>query len=132
MKDLLLYIWQLPQNILGLVVQCFYKKHRIGDYYGTKVYWLKNFGSAVCLGKYILIDVRFNHPRIVSHEYGHHCQSLMLGWLYLIVVGLPSVTQLKIGSWLKSLGYPKMSDNYYNRFPENWADRLGGVEREAK
>jgi hypothetical protein len=47
----------------------------------------------------------------------------MTGPLYLIVVGLPSIIQNILGK----LGI--ISDlNYYKRYPENWANKLVGIE----
>lgn len=131
-KDFLLYVWQLPQNLAGFVlsrkaVEC---NSLTPLSYRVKVYWVKNFfGSAVSLGQYIIIDEMFMNTgvsmeNVKKHEYGHSRQSVMLGWLYLPVVGLPSLVRNiyarvrhKDGKW------------YYGGFPENWADRLGGVKR---
>lgn len=60
------------------------------------------------------------------HEYGHAKQSAMLGPLYLLVVGIPSLMRVLYRKWhIKKYGYNWQ--NYYKGFPENWADRLGGV-----
>jgi hypothetical protein len=60
------------------------------------------------------------------HEYGHALQSVLLGPLYLIVVGIPSLSRVAYSKW-----YYKKSGrswkNYFKGFPENWADKLGGV-----
>lgn len=57
----------------------------------------------------------------LTHEYGHTLQSLLLGPLYLFVVGIPSAL------WAKNYTR-KMMDagvSYFSVFPENWANRLG-------
>jgi hypothetical protein len=48
----------------------------------------------------------------------------MLGPLYLFIVGIPSVTMnmLTKAKILKR-------ENYYKRWPETWADKLGKVKR---
>jgi hypothetical protein len=66
----------------------------------------------------------------VRHELGHSLQSRYLGPLYLFVVGIPSiygnlVNRGKHRNWTAS----EKALWYYNRFPENWADKLGGVKR---
>lgn len=82
----------------------------------------RKFG--ISLGEYIIIDKRFCGEKTVRHEYGHTKQSRMLGPLYLILVGIPSV----VFHWLTRFGVLEVS-KYYQRYPENWADRLGGVDR---
>jgi len=51
----------------------------------------------------------------------------MLGPLYLLVVGIPSLVRVIY----RKFHYKKYGlnwENYYNGFPENWADRLGGIQ----
>ena len=115
MKNILLYLWQLPQNLLGLAVIAFTKAEKKGDIYHTDGY---RFG--VSLGNYIIFGGFFNSTD-KKHEIGHQLQSLYLGWLYLLVIGLPSV----IGNLLNRV----IDFDYYKQPWEAWADRLGGVER---
>lgn len=63
------------------------------------------------------------NDRLLVHEYGHTIQSLILGPLYLPIVGVPSVI------WLKT---PRLSrrrhdaqSSYYAFYTERWANRLG-------
>jgi len=47
--------------------------------------------------------------------------------LYLLVVGIPSLMRVLYRKWHnKMYGYNWL--NYYKGFPENWADKLGGVK----
>lgn len=64
--------------------------------------------------------------RTKKHEYGHSKQSLYLGPLYLIVVGLPSIT------WAELYKNFKREISYYDVYPENWADKLGEVNRNGR
>ena len=50
-------------------------------------------------------------------------QSRMLGWLYLFVIGIPSI--LWAAWWNEG-----QNRSYYSFYTERWADRLGGVERD--
>lgn len=115
MKKILLYLWQLPQNLLGLLVIAFTKARKRGVVYATGG---RRFG--VSLGKYIIFGGYYSVTSI-KHEQGHQKQSLYLGWLYLIVIGLPSVT----GNLLNRV----IDFDYYRQPWEAWADRLGGVIR---
>ena len=115
-------LWQLPQVLLAYLVILFSKSKYKEDYSGIKIYETeKRFG--ISLGTMIILYSYYNE-KTLKHEYGHTRQSLMLGPLYLIIVGLPSITMNIISRFNK-----KFAANYYNRWPENWADELGKVER---
>lgn len=116
MKSFLLYIWQLPQNLAGLLVLLITKANK-NLYYG--VYTWK-YLSGVCLGNYIFLYKVV--PSIdVKHERGHQKQSKYLGWFYLVIIGLPSL--------IGNLIYRVHPFDYYNQPWEKWADKLGGVKR---
>ena len=96
--------------------------------------WFKQLsGSCISLGDYIILDYCYLGHRssvAVAHEYGHQRQSLFLGWLYLLVVGLPFLVRnlwdrTFHGNWLPC----RREKWHYDGFPERWADALGGVLR---
>lgn len=128
-----LYVWQLPQNILGFVLSLFGKKHEIS---GIIFYsFNKFFDSGISLGQYIIIDSRYFYYSLgylyntLRHEYGHSLQSKKLGWLYLLIVGIPSVARNIFDRLFhKKWTYLQRYDWYYSGFPENWANQLGGIE----
>jgi len=92
------------------------------NYESSKVYHTsKKFG--VSLGKYIIVYALVDKETI-QHEYGHSKQSLYLGPLYLIIIGIPSFTM----NLLTRMGVLS-NERYYKRWPENWADQLEGVKR---
>jgi hypothetical protein len=74
-----------------------YYKNKAKSIFGfadAKVIDLKNKNiGAVSLGQYIFIfsDYGKDEMRIIKHEYGHTRQSHILGPLYLLVVGVPSI-----------------------------------------
>ena len=119
----LLYLWQLPQHIVGLLLVQLLSCRYYQDYCSARVYVTRT-PVGVSLGDYIIV---YGHPEAIEcipHEWGHTLQSRRLGPLYLLLVGLPSIG-MNIFSRLKIMN----EDRYYLRWPENWADRLGGVER---
>ena len=132
MKKVLLWLWQLPQNLLGLLVILFTGAKRTS--YESISHWLiknpdntKYFG--VSLGSYIIFG---NYPDKLSfkHEQGHQKQSMYLGPLYLLIIGLPSI----IGNVFDRLFHKKWPvskriSRYYKLPWEAWADKLGDVER---
>jgi len=124
MKWLILYLWQLPQHLLALVIYLIVNGASFHYYSKTTPVTLitHKYRFGVSLGTYIFLPV--NHKRsILLHEWGHSVQSKMLGPLYLIVVGIPSIT-MNILSIIGILN----PENYYKRWPESWADKLGGVD----
>lgn len=130
MAKLILFVWQLPQHILAGILFLIFRKiyiypgYSIVENHQVKVYLFLGFPGGISLGNYIFLNARIASKRTIAHEYGHSRQSLYLGPLYLLIVGLPSITMN-----LMSRKNPEFAKNYYNRFPENWADKLGNVNR---
>lgn len=119
--SILLYLWQLPQNLLGLLFLFVLKgetRHRLGS---IRFYFLDAFPGGITLGEYIIVGTK--QDLTVRHEFGHVLQSRMLGPLYLIVIGLPSLLWAWLGDRIAS------GKSYYWFYAEAWADRLGGVRR---
>src|SRR5262249_33841032 len=92
-------------------------------------------GGSVSLGLFVFYnerESRWFYPRSGTrgHEYGHTFQSRWLGPLYLPLVGTASVLRL-----LYALAYGEATGRrwrgYFDGWPENQADRLGGVDRAA-
>ena len=80
--------------------------------------------GGISLGKYIIVN-QWSTKKTIMHEYGHCLQSKKLGWLYLAVIGLPSIVWAMLyGSVVKST-----KNGYYKFYTESWADKLGGVKR---
>lgn len=130
----LLLIWELPQNIAGafyfIIHGVFAKTFIIDDGDSFEMYSDKQKG-AVSLGVFRVYKSEYygNAAQFVKltrkHEDGHRRQSKMLGPLYLIVIGLPSLIWATLHSYVKRLG----AVDYYSFYTEKWADRLGGVKR---
>ena len=126
MKKILLYLWQLPQNLLGLAV-IFFSKASIGTWVKDIYFTKHHFG--VSLGNYIILSVNCDVMDI-KHETGHQKQSLYLGWLYLPLIGLPSACgNIWDRLFHKKWYYTARIRWYYKQPWEAWADKLGGVKR---
>ena len=119
MKRVITYLWCLPQNLLGLFFLLFIRgeeRHALG---GINFYYVKGFAGGISLGKYIILGDKCD--KSVRHEYGHCLQSKMLGPLYLMVVGLPSLIHA---------GFCRCNNHsYFDYWCEKWADKLGNVKR---
>jgi hypothetical protein len=61
--------------------------------------------------------------RLLVHEYGHTIQSLILGPVYLIAMGIPST----IWGFSPALNRKRKEDqiSYFSFFTEKWANQLG-------
>lgn len=134
-KKILLYAWQLPQNLLGLAVRAWYRRGEPGTDWSRAAYpvphtryscaditWSKSMRGGIALGEYIVINY-YSDQTLVKHETGHFRQSRMLGWLYLIIIGLPSLL------WAATHKVIAPKKSYYWFYTERWADRLAGIER---
>ena len=133
MISAMLFIWELPQNLLGLLVFVIMKnrrrivkiereKHRFfieTPYTGVSLGWIVFWTPAGNRFIYLINDCRM-------HELGHARQSARLGPFYLLVVGISSLSRVFYRWWyLKRHKQNWM--NYYNGYPENRADVLGGI-----
>lgn len=137
LKDL----WQFPQLWLGFALLFIYtvpnpKKFKKKERYKeTSVYYIEGFPNGISLSQTIILNsIYLNIPdsvreKTIMHEYGHFIQSQIFGPLYLIVIGLPSIVMNIISIFSRKFGKGKFANNYYNRWPESWADKLGGVDR---
>ena len=127
-------IWQLPQHIIAYIIMLV--KHKsiqsMTNDDGIRYYLVDNlFNSGISLGNYIFLDSNgYYDYKTIKHEHGHQIQSLMLGPLYLIVIGLPSITGNIINRITRMYFRKYYDPNFYYKQPwEAWADRLGGVDR---
>lgn len=120
--DILLYLWQLPQNLLGWVLMRVMAPgtlYRRGD---VRILRSARMRGGISLGRYIIVSTHLWHPDLERHEWGHCLQSRLLGPLYLPVIGLPS---LLWAIWWN----PGRSASYFSFYTERWADRLAGIDR---
>lgn len=122
MKEFILnWVWQAPQNILGATYKLLLtnrKKIKTSSIYVKKfnaeVYHHK-FTGGISLGKYIFVYNNKNKGLIIRHECGHVKQSKILGPLYLLVIGIPSIIHAAISSG---------KNNYFNFYTERWANKI--------
>lgn len=120
MKKVLLWLWQLPQHLLGLVLILFtLAKSTLEDstVYIAYADWFRRMG--ICLGDIIIIGQDSCNGFTIDHEKMHQQQSHLLGPIYLFTVGIVSIIR-NIYARLtnKSISW------YYNSWPENW--HVGG------
>lgn len=112
-------LYTLPQTLIGAILYLILRPKKRND--GTYEW---NLGGGICLGKFIFVD-RWSTETRIKHEKGHQKQSDMLGWLYLIVIGIPSFVWATMWTYIPYFH----KKNYYKFYTESWADKLGGVNR---
>lgn len=123
-RNLILFIWQLPQHLLAilyigyLVMMC--KDLGVDSRYKQAIVIPCVMRGAVTLGCYVFVGLNSEYRKTVKHELGHTIQSKILGPLYLIVIGIPSITYCGLRRLFPSL----RKKNYYNFFSEKSADYL--------
>lgn len=129
-KNFIESIWTFPQNALGFIITKIYKATPYTTYKDANVYsW--NINGGMSLGEYIFVSYTDEDPsahrvqQLIKHEYGHTIQSKYLGWVYLLVIGLPSLIWANCFKKYRA----KTGKSYYSFYTESWADKLGGVER---
>jgi hypothetical protein len=124
--QLVLWLWQMPQNIIGEILAFYYggctSFYRTGRYNRVAVVSSDRMRGGISLGNIIILPEFFS-DKTLKHELGHCRQSLYLGWLYLIIIGLPSII------WAALYGIPKIRErySYYDFYTERLANNLGSV-----
>lgn len=123
-RNLILFIWQLPQHIVALiyfgylVMMC--KDLDVDSRYKQAIVIPCVMRGAVTLGNYVFVGLNSEYRKTVKHELGHTIQSKILGPLYLIVIGIPSITYCGLRRIFPSL----RKKNYYDFYTEKWANNL--------
>ena len=108
--------WGFPQTLAGAVLFLVFLRSRHFRYReAVATQW--PLAGGVSLGLFIFVS----HESLCYHEYGHFLQSLLLGPLYLPVVGLPSL----VWALLYKRSRRSRLRAYESVFPENWAETLG-------
>lgn len=124
------------QSLLGFFVFMLNVKEKHFMYHGAVVTVWKS-KSSVSLGMFVFVTEspyfydklkgiyteEELSKRLLVHEYGHTIQSLILGPLYLIVMGVPST----MWGFLPSLHNKRVEKqiSYFSFFTERWANYLG-------
>lgn len=119
--NVLQWTWGMPQTLAGAVL---YMKHRNDEHFsyrGAKATaW--DCDKGVSLGRFIFVP-KNSSDFILDHEYGHTIQSLILGPLYLPLIGAPSLAWNRIPYFERHR--QKTGRSYYSVIFENTANLLG-------
>ncbi|MBQ9827232.1 MAG: hypothetical protein IJM62_00965 [Lachnospiraceae bacterium] len=133
-RYILAMIWQCTWGILQTLAGFFvflrfirYPHKRFRGSIATQ--WKSDTGISLGLFIFYGSGVRAGNEgaiyleKIQTHEYGHCIQSLILGPLYLLVIGIPSVCWANVDALERRRRRNNVS--YYSFYPERWANALG-------
>ena len=123
------WVWQLPQNLLGYLYKTItntFIVYKPKDSNTSITYYANILSGSVSLGNYIFLgDSHQDDKKVILHETGHCKQSKILGPLYLLVIGLPSIIWATLYSFIP---YFNKNYNYYDFYTEKWANELIGLK----
>lgn len=123
---LLQWTWGFAQTFIGFLVFLIFLRSPHFLYQGAVVtIWPIKAGS-MSVGGFLFLHPGWQpgNQRLLAHEYGHTIQSLILGPLYLFVIGIPSFL------WALPNASRYRSDRripYSALYTEKWADRNGSL-----
>ena len=126
---LLQWTWGFPQTFLGFLYTGLLRLNgwRSRPYECAIATYHQSAYGYVSLGMYFTFPGELN-LHTAEHEYGHSIQSAILGPLYLLVIGIPSLMWAAFGKRYRT----KYGVSYYAFYTERWADKLGKVDRKTR
>ncbi|MBQ3108013.1 MAG: hypothetical protein IJC67_00230 [Clostridia bacterium] len=127
--------WGILQTLLGLVLFLLHRGAKHYTYHGAIITeWSSR--ASISLGLFVFVTKEpffagklSAYPkqelaaRLLVHEYGHTVQSLILGPLYLLVMGIPSSLWANLPALARRRREQGIS--YFAFFTERWANTLG-------
>lgn len=116
---ILLFIWQLPQNIIAVLMLPFLGKlELIACRNYTFCFIGEKMQGGISLGSFVYVSKSLSkYETHIAHELdGHTVDSKYFGPLYLFIIGIPSIC------WA-GLRNTKKHPNYYTFYTEKWANK---------
>lgn len=124
---IILFIWQLPQAIVGLLMMPFLKnKQLVADRHYNFCWRSETMTGGISLGPFAFASMRQKEQGIAHETDGHTVDSKIFGWLYLFIIGIPSVV------W--AMTYDSNKHCYHSFYTEKRANKHAklGVSNECK
>lgn len=122
------FTWGFLQNAYGLlaflILTVRTPSRKIEIYHGAVVaYWDKCYSMSSGMFIFYGHENSSDGRSVIVHEYGHALQSLVLGPLFFLVIGIPSVIWAFSPHFIKLRRYGRRT--YLDFYPESWANRWG-------
>lgn len=116
---MLLFIWQLPQNIIAVFMLPFLGKLELIACRNYAFCFIgEKMQGGISLGNFIYVSKSLSkYETHIAHELdGHTVDSKYFGPLYLFIIGIPSIC------WA-GFRDTKKHPNYYEFYTERWANK---------
>ncbi len=122
------FTWGLPQNLAGLCHYLLTLGKPRSRYHGAFVTRVRRkcFSGGWTFGCFIFLTEPLSPASehdLLIHEYGHTIQSLFLGPVWSLVIGLPSMLWCNLPVFQRLRRKRRIP--YSRLYCEGWADRLG-------
>ena len=116
---ILWFLWQLPQNLVALVMMPFIGKMKLVRFENyCWAFECTKMSGGISLGNFIFLSPDCaKKETTILHEFGHVIQSHILGPLYLFL-GLCSILNAVFN----------FTECYYDFWSEKWANNLIGLK----
>lgn len=121
---LFLLVWQLPQNIIGLLFMIVFvftgKIRKIESTKWSTAYEAETMSGGISLGIFCFVSkIGAMRPASIAHELkGHTWDSRLMGPLYLFIVGIPSLLNAAC----------HFTECYYDFYTERWANKHANLK----
>lgn len=117
--QILFILWQLPQCLVALVMLPFLGNKKLVEYKNyCWAFECEKMNGAISLGCFIFLSTYCaKRETTIAHEYGHVVDSKRFSWLYLFIIGIPSL----LNAWLK------FTECYYDFWTEKRANKHAGL-----
>lgn len=125
---LLQLTWGILQNLLGLflwlILTVLKPCRKRFVYHGAFVsQWRLKFSMGLGLFIFYGHEGAPDAAEVLVHEYGHTIQSVILGPLFVLVIGIPSLCWAFLPCFVRMR--KKRNIYYLDAYCESWANRLG-------
>ena len=114
--------WGFLQTLAGFIYFLISIKYPHRFYYGAILTYRDRIGG-VSLGMFIFAADCGDREKIAVHEFGHTIQSLILGPLYLFVIGIVSICWCGLPVFVRMRRERNIS--YNACYTEKWANYCG-------
>jgi hypothetical protein len=120
------FTWGIIQNIIGFFFFLKYRKQKHEFYHGSVITYHDEKWGGISMGIFIIMNGKRDEEWIRGtrvHEFGHTIQSIILGPLYMFVIGIPSFIWCNAKKFVTLRKEKGVS--YFSFYPEKWANHLG-------
>ena len=124
------WTWGNMQTVAGFVLYLWYIRCPHTYYNGTILTTCPPTFWGISLGQFIFVPDVPNKEEYAVHEYGHALQSLLLGPLYILLIGIPSISWGRIPCFIKLR--EKKNIRYTSFYCEKWASDWGEAVTKKK